>query len=140
MIPFIARADTEHPENMPKKPERNLPNGFSGGDLVLSIHDPLIEKKQPNGLSNGKYTKAPNAMDHGSLVTPLGPYELIDRLGFALPEEGLGKQGLVDILRTILKYSVNTWHQGFMHKLYATTNPIGVVSELILAVLNTNVS
>ena len=46
----------------------------------------------------------------------------------------------MDILKKILQYSVNTWHQGFLHKLYASTNPIGVVSELILAVLNTNVS
>lgn len=40
----------------------------------------------------------------------------------------------------MLKYSVNTWDQGFMDKLYASTNAVGVVSELLLAVLNTNVS
>jgi len=38
-----------------------------------------------------------------------------------------------------LKYSVNTWDQGFVHKLSKSTNPVGVVSELILAVLNVNV-
>jgi hypothetical protein len=44
------------------------------------------------------------------------------------------------MVQKILKYSVNTWDQGFLDKLYASTNAVGVVSELILSVLNTNVS
>jgi len=50
-----------------------------------------------------------------------------------------GKDGLVKLVESILKYSVNTWDQGFLDKLYASTNAVGVVSELVLAVLNTNV-
>ena len=88
-------------------------------------------KGSPNGTSG--------STDQDPSINPLEPKELIKRLGFALPDEGLGKDGLTDILQKILQYSVNTWSQGFLHKLYATTNPIGVVSELILAVLNTNV-
>jgi hypothetical protein len=45
----------------------------------------------------------------------------------------------VDIVEKILRYSVNTWDQGFLDKLYASTNAVGVIAELILAVLNTNV-
>lgn len=43
-----------------------------------------------------------------------------------------------DLIKDTLKYSVNTWNPRFMDKLYAGTNPIGVVSELLLAVLNSN--
>jgi glutamate decarboxylase len=50
-----------------------------------------------------------------------------------------GKGRLVELVESVLKYSVNTWDQGFMDKLYASTNAVGVVSELLLAVLNTNV-
>lgn len=39
----------------------------------------------------------------------------------------------------MLRYSVNTWHQGFMDKLYASTNPPGVAAELVLSALNANV-
>lgn len=46
----------------------------------------------------------------------------------------------MDLVDRILRYSVNTWDQGFMHKLSGSTNAVGVVSELILAVLNANVS
>jgi glutamate decarboxylase len=52
---------------------------------------------------------------------------------------GKGKEGLVHLVEKVLKYSVNTWDQGFLDKLYASTNAVGVVSELVLAVLNTNV-
>ncbi|KAF1923603.1 glutamate decarboxylase 1 [Didymella exigua CBS 183.55] len=50
-----------------------------------------------------------------------------------------GKHRLIDLVGSVLKYSVNTWDQGFLDKLYASTNAVGLVSELLLAVLNTNV-
>jgi glutamate decarboxylase len=54
-------------------------------------------------------------------------------------DQKLGKDGLVSLVEKVLKYSVNTWDQGFLDKLYASTNAVGVISELLLAVLNTNV-
>lgn len=71
-------------------------------------------------------------LDHRS------PAALTKVLAFDLPEEGCGKRGLSDILEKTLRYSCNTWHHGFMDKLFASTNPVGVLSELLLAVLNTN--
>ena len=56
-----------------------------------------------------------------------------------MPEHGTGQDGLIEALQKVLRYSVNTWHQGFLDKLYASTNAPGVASELILAALNTNV-
>jgi glutamate decarboxylase len=35
-----------------------------------------------------------------------------------------GKEGLMTLVETILKYSVNTWDQGFLDKLYASTNAV----------------
>lgn len=54
-------------------------------------------------------------------------------------EKGKGKEGLISLVKSILRYSVNTWDQGFLEKLTHSTNAVGVVSELVLAVLNTNV-
>ncbi|PVI06980.1 PLP-dependent transferase [Periconia macrospinosa] len=53
-------------------------------------------------------------------------------------QERGGKDGLVKTVRTLLGYSVNTWDLGFLDKLYGGTNAVGVVSELLLATLNTN--
>ncbi|KAI0545194.1 pyridoxal phosphate-dependent transferase [Xylaria curta] len=73
------------------------------------------------------------------LADPYPPNILAQRLALTLPErEGRGRQGLLDTVQNLLKYSVNTWDQGFLDKLYASTNAVGVVSELILSVLNTN--
>lgn len=45
---------------------------------------------------------------------------------------------LFRVIDKVLKYSVNTWNPGFLDKLYASNNPIGVVSDLLLSILNTN--
>jgi glutamate decarboxylase len=67
------------------------------------------------------------------------PKELAPVLDLKLGDEGASKAGLLDLVERTLQYSVNTWDQGFMDKLYASTNPVGVISELVLGVLNTNV-
>ena len=66
------------------------------------------------------------------------PKELGSVLDLQLDDEGVGKAGLLDLVEKTLQYSINTWDQGFMDKLYASTNPVGVISELVLGVLNTN--
>jgi hypothetical protein len=53
--------------------------------------------------------------------------------------EGRGEDGFAEMLRKVLRHSVNTWDQGFMDKLYASTDPVGIASDLVLSVLNTNV-
>jgi glutamate decarboxylase len=47
--------------------------------------------------------------------------------------------GAFKSIKETLKYSVNGWNPRFMDKLYAGTNPIGVISELLIATLNSNV-
>jgi len=45
-------------------------------------------------------------------------------MDFKLPVEGKGKEGLLQTVEQVLKYSVNTWDQGFLDKLYASTNAV----------------
>jgi hypothetical protein len=42
-----------------------------------------------------------------------------------LPQDGLGKDGFVEVVKEVLRWSVNTWDQGFMDKLYASTDAVG---------------
>ena len=69
----------------------------------------------------------------GKYVTPQELKKLFD-----LPSEGDGIEGLFKQFDLILDNSVITWNQGFMDKLYASTNPVGVASDILLSVLNTN--
>ncbi|RCI04492.1 hypothetical protein CU098_012072 [Rhizopus stolonifer] len=62
-------------------------------------------------------------------------YKLID---FKLPDQGINIEDLFELVQLTLDYSVNPWNPRFLDKLYAGTNPIGVLSELLLSVLNTN--
>lgn len=70
----------------------------------------------------------------------LSPATLHKHLSSLLPSsQGAGKDGLLAAISQILTYSVNTWDQGFLDKLYSAPNAVGLVSELLLATLNTNV-
>ncbi|KAH9880169.1 hypothetical protein J1614_002195 [Plenodomus biglobosus] len=75
-----------------------------------------------------------------TLVEQHAPHELEallhDELQFG--DEGAGKEALMQVLGKVLQYSVNTWDQGFLDKLYGSTDAVGVLSELVLGVLNTN--
>ncbi|KAK4231960.1 putative glutamate decarboxylase [Podospora fimiseda] len=73
-----------------------------------------------------------------ALVDSKPPKQLLQLLSFSLPTKGLGEDGLLQTIQNVLSHSVNTWDQGFMDKLYASTTPVGVISELLLSVLNTN--
>ena len=52
------------------------------------------------------------------------PQDLRSILDLDLPTDGLGKEGLIKMTEQVLRYSVNTWNQGFMDKLYASTNAV----------------
>ena len=80
------------------------------------------------------------ASERSSLVERHEPQKLVQLLDFHLTDEGMGEAGFLSVLERILRYSVNTWDQGFMHKLSSSTSPIGVISEYVLSVLNANVS
>lgn len=91
--------------------------------------------------ATGQATLNSDGSSRNVLVDLHQPEELVNRLKLSLPAgEGLGKDGLLETIQKLLQSSVNTWDQGFLDKLYSSTNAVGVVSELLLSVLNTNVS
>ncbi|CAK9437880.1 uncharacterized protein LODBEIA_P22580 [Lodderomyces beijingensis] len=63
--------------------------------------------------------------------------KLITESGTNLDEPCTEEQ-LASTIDKVLQYSVNTWNPGFLDKLYASNNPIGVVSDILLSMLNTN--
>ncbi|KAM5435197.1 Glutamate decarboxylase 2 [Microsporum ferrugineum] len=67
------------------------------------------------------------------------PEELKEVFKEGLTTSGQGHDGLVRIVDDLLKYSVNTWQQGFLDKLYSSPNAPGLAAELLLGALNANV-
>jgi len=76
------------------------------------------EKHTGHGLA------VPGGGPRTSLVEHHKPQKLVELLKFELPGEGKGKTGLLETVEQVLKYSVNTWDQGFLDKLYASTNAV----------------
>ncbi|OAA58714.1 Pyridoxal phosphate-dependent decarboxylase [Cordyceps fumosorosea ARSEF 2679] len=114
-------------------------------DLLSAVRDlivPYVKAADDNAAKKhtGRLPRDAADRPYNVLVEPLPPRELVERMNFSLPVgEGSGRDGLLDTIQDLLKYSVNTWDQGWMDKLTASTNPVGVVSEMVLGVLNTNV-
>lgn len=89
---------------------------------------------QPEGHGLQQNGKGPRSV----LVEHHPPNKLIPLLDVSLPNEGRGKDGLLQAVQKVLQYSVNTWDQGFLDKLYAATTPVGLAADLLLSALNSN--
>lgn len=74
----------------------------------------------------------------GTVGTLRTPAELKQSLALEVGHEGKGFAGLLESTDMVLQNSVNTWHKCFMEKLYASTNPVGIASDMLLSMLNTN--
>ncbi|KAF9166576.1 hypothetical protein DFQ26_007497 [Actinomortierella ambigua] len=96
-------------------------------DLLLSrMKTLLVEYMDESRLSDGP------------ILQHRLPEELEQILDLELPEVGVGPEGIFATIEQTMQYSVNKFSPRFMDKLYAGANPIGVMSELLLAGLNAN--
>eukprot|EP00038_Savillea_parva_P023500 m.41201 g.41201 ORF g.41201 m.41201 type:complete len:515 (+) comp6096_c0_seq2:61-1605(+) len=77
--------------------------------------------------------------DDTPVVSFLKPSELAEALDVSLGHEGESADKIVGHIKSALKYSVRTSHPRFFDKLYAGSDPVGQVAELITALLNSNV-
>lgn len=76
--------------------------------------------------------------DDGMVGKYTDPVVLSKELNVKFDEKGEGYKGLFKDVDLLLKNSVVTWNQGFLDKLYASTNPVGIASDMLLSILNTN--
>ena len=108
------------------------------------IHDFISSADQTHDHVRGPdppaHAHAPGVSSRRTIFNHASPEALKELLDLDLPRHGRGHDGIVKFAAKLLNNSANTWHQGFLDKLYGSTDPVGIVSELILAVLNTNVS
>ncbi|PNS21391.1 Peroxisomal targeting signal receptor [Sphaceloma murrayae] len=134
--------------SLPSRPAATnpaVPNRADELDDLLAAVQPLLHTyissadTSASAKSTGHGLQTPGSGPRTALVEHHPPQKLASLFALDLPSSPGGKPALVSTVTRLLQYSVNTWDQGFLDKLYASTNPVGVVSELVLAVLNTNV-
>ena len=96
-------------------------------DAVKALIVPFVREADEAIPSRAAGELLPNAQGvvKNTLVNAQRPEDLVRELALNLPEgKGRGEEGLLETIKDVLKYSVNTWDQGFMDKLYASTNPV----------------
>ncbi|EGC43747.1 glutamate decarboxylase [Histoplasma capsulatum var. duboisii H88] len=109
-------------------------------NLLSAVQERIVAFIQSADQYDFSSAKVEDASARSSaLVQSMRPEELQAALNLEIPSSGQGQNGFLRILDQVLEYSVNTWHQGFLDKLYSSTNAPGVAAELIIASLNTNV-
>ncbi|CAI4214651.1 unnamed protein product [Parascedosporium putredinis] len=110
-------------------------------DAVKALIVPFVraadEAAPLKATGNSTVTTASGEV-RNALVDEHAPEALVAKFKLQLPDEGRGKEGALELFEKVLKYSVNTWDQGFMDKLYSSNTPVGVIADLLLSVLNTN--
>lgn len=100
-------------------------------DAVKSLIIPFIQAADDAVPSRaaGELLPNRNGVVRNALVESKRPEELVKELALSLPRVGRGEEGLLQTIQDVLKHSVNTWDQGFMDKLYASTNPVCCCSK-----------
>jgi len=64
------------------------------------------------------------------VVIHVSPEQLQQHLGLHFVDQGFGKKGVLEFLQQLLKYSINTWHQGFVDKLYSSTSAVSIYNSI----------
>jgi glutamate decarboxylase len=90
--------------------------------FIRSADEDAAKKQTGHGLA------VPGGGPRTSLVEHHRPEKLVNLMKFELPGNGKGKGGLLATVEQVLKYSVNTWDQGFLDKLYSSTNAVRILS------------
>ena len=122
LLSFVRAADTERAAQISQSPITKTS---------------LIEPHPPQSLAD-LLTQHVLTLDQQSPPEPSSP----SNQQYSQPQQShqnQQQQHLLDTLQTILRYSVNTTAPGFLDKLYTAPNPPGILADLVLSVLNTNV-
>jgi len=111
-----------HPPDLPITCLRFAPSlaNIDGPQLLQAVTSqliPFIRSSTPIRVGGANHLVDPVALDPQVLSKLL-------REDVTMPDEGQGQGGLLKMLEKVLKYSVNTWNEGFMDKLYASTNAV----------------
>ncbi|KAK5716612.1 Glutamate decarboxylase 2 [Elasticomyces elasticus] len=132
-LPSRAASDQQKPLQRADEAE-NLLNTVQASVIrfIRAADEDAATKGEGHGLQQSGQGPRTTLVEHHP------PKKLQQLMNIDLPEQGQGKDGLVSAVNDVLKYSVNTWDQGFLDKLYASITPVGLAADLLLSSLNTN--
>ncbi|WPG97646.1 Hypothetical protein R9X50_00042600 [Acrodontium crateriforme] len=136
------RIETSSPAVSAQEPFRRAEEA---DDLITGVKDLVVQFIRAAD-DNANAISSPTTNGHALngneprsvLVDQCPPKKLEKLLNLSFPDQGTGRDGLMQMVQSVLQYSVNTWDQGFLDKLYAANTPVGLAADLLLSALNTN--
>jgi glutamate/tyrosine decarboxylase-like PLP-dependent enzyme len=66
------------------------------------------------------------------------PEELSQKIDLNIPHLGIDSPQMLNLIKEVLDYSVNTNHPYFMNQMFGKTQPIAFLADLLISVLNTS--
>ena len=111
-------------------------DGFMASQLIDAVKELILPfiRAADDAVpvrATGRLVADKHGVTRNVLVESQRPEELVKLLALSLPQdEGRGEQGLLQTIQDVLQHSVNTWDQGFLDKLYASTNAVSLPSIL----------
>ncbi|KAI7536470.1 hypothetical protein KC331_g11461, partial [Hortaea werneckii] len=106
--------------------QKPLQRADEAEDLLSSVKElviPFIRAADEDAATKaeGHGLQQPGQGPRSVLVEHHPPKKLRQLIDLSLPAQGQGKEGVMQMVHDVLRYSVNTWDQGFLDKLYAAT-------------------
>lgn len=75
----------------------------------------------------------------GKVVEWVEPSKLRDLVDLEVPKSGVSHEGLLELARKVVKYSVKTGHPHFVNQLFSSVDPYGLMGQWLTDALNPSV-
>lgn len=115
--------DEELLESLRSFPSRREHEKFIRDSVNLILNDAVFE-----GLSR-----------KSKVVEWVEPQELKSLINFNLPEDGVSQDDLLNLAKSVIKYSVKTGHPHFVNQLFSGLDPYALVAQWLTDALNSSI-
>jgi len=114
---------TESERRSPKKP--SFMSKESLGELLYNVWFPFLERFQ---------------VDRERVLHYKEPEALAQELDLSLcPEKSFSEESFEQLLADVIEYTPNAWSPEFLNYLYSSPDPIGLIGDWLVSLVNSNV-
>lgn len=73
-----------------------------------------------------------------ALRKSISPEDLKKRIDFKISNSSVSENQLLELIKEVVDYSVNTHHPYFMNQMFGKTQPVAFLADILISILNTS--